>query len=242
MSEKKILKVDNVSKNFGGIQAVKDVSFDIYENEILGIIGPNGAGKSTVFNLITGYYPVSSGKVYYNDEDITHLRPHQVCHKGITRTFQVARPLGTLTVSENVLIGLLTKTNSVDKAKGQVNGILDRLGLSHKKNSCGNDLTTMERKRLEVARALATEPDLLLLDETMTGLKPQEQDMMLNVIMDLKKEMTIVVVEHVMRVIMSICERIVVLDQGEKLIEGLPDDVLNSQLVMDAYLGGVKLA
>ncbi len=242
MANKIILKVDNVSKNFGGIQAVKDVSFEIYENEILGVIGPNGAGKSTMFNLITGYYPVSSGKVYYKDRDITGLRPSQVCHLGITRTFQVARPLGSLTVAENVLIGLLAKIKSIDVAKGQVDGLLDRLGLSHKRDSCGNDLTTMERKRLEVARALATGPDILLLDETMTGLKPQEQDMMLNVIMDLKKEMTIVVVEHVMRVIMSICERIVVLDQGEKIIEGLPDEVLNSQVVMDAYLGGVKLA
>ncbi len=242
MANKLILKVDNVSKNFGGIQAVKDVSFEIFENEILGVIGPNGAGKSTIFNLITGYYPVSSGNVYYRGRDIIGLRPNQVCHLGITRTFQIARPLGSLTVAENVLIGLLAKVKSIDVAKGQVDELLDRLGLSHKRDSSGNDLTTMERKRLEVARALATGPDILLLDETMTGLKPQEQDMMLKVIMDLKKEMTIVVVEHVMRVIMSICERIVVLDQGEKIIEGLPDEVLNSQVVMDAYLGGVKLA
>ncbi|HWQ73866.1 MAG TPA: ABC transporter ATP-binding protein [Syntrophomonas sp.] len=233
-----ILSVDSICKRFGGLQATDKVSFDVHQGEILGIIGPNGAGKSTLFNLITGFYPVDSGAITYHGERIDKLTPDKICHKGITRTFQVAKPFPGLTIADNILVACLPKAAKVSQARAKVNDILKTVKLDQKADALGGDLTTLERKRLELGKALATNPEILLLDEVMTGLKPKEMDDMMDLIRELKKTKTIVIVEHVMRVIMNISDRIIVLDHGQKIAEGLPKEISENEQVIKAYLGG----
>lgn len=232
-----ILTIDGISKRFGGLLATDNVSFEVKQGEILGIVGPNGAGKSTLFNLITGFYPIDSGSITYHGERIDNSTPDKICHKGITRTFQVAKPFPGLTIFDNILVACLPKAAKVSEARAQVENILKIVKLDKKANSLGADLTTLERKRLELGKALATNPEVLLLDEVMTGLKPKEMDEMMDLIRELKKTKTIVIVEHVMRVIMNISDRIIVLDHGQKIAEGLPKEIAENEVVIKAYLG-----
>lgn len=215
-----ILQVQNISKSFGGLKATNGVSFDLHQNEILSIIGPNGAGKSTLFNLITNFYRIDEGDILYKGKNIVGLMPDQICKLGITRTFQVAKPFSGLTIFDNILVGCLPKSATVEEARSKVDGILKMVKLDKKADEMGGRLTTLERKRLELGKALATEPEVLMLDEVMTGLKPHEMEEMMAFIMDLKKRMTIVVVEHVMKVINTISDRVIVLDHGTKIAEG----------------------
>ncbi|RFU64821.1 ABC transporter ATP-binding protein [Peribacillus glennii] len=233
-----IIQVKEVAKQFGGLRAVNNVSFDVNSKEILGIIGPNGAGKTTLFNLISGSLPVTSGTVTFNGEDITSQKPFVICKKGIGRTYQVVKPFGGITVLENVMVGAFNKASSTKEAREYALEILKKVGLDKKKDQIGNSLTIADKKRLEVAKALATQPKLLLLDEVMAGLNPSEVKEMLPIIRGLRESgITIIIIEHIMEVIMSVCDRIVVIHHGEKIAEGTPKEIANNEEVIKAYFG-----
>jgi len=233
-----LLEIKNVSKRFGGLWALRNVSFEVEEGEIIGIIGPNGAGKTTLFNCITGFYKPDTGRIVFRGEDITGLPPYAICKKGITRTFQLTKAFNNLTVFDNVRIAALTKLKDMKEAEKEALNILEILGLSDKKYEIAGNLTVLERKRLELARALATKPKLLLLDEVMAGLKPAEIDEILEVVRDINKRgVTIIIVEHVIRAIMNVCKRVVVLDYGKKIAEGPSNEIVKDPRVVKAYLG-----
>jgi branched-chain amino acid transport system ATP-binding protein len=232
------LVVRNLSKRFGGLRAVQDVSFSVKENETMALIGPNGAGKTTSFNLITGYYRPDSGSVSAFGRELVGLRPHDVCALGLARTFQVAKPFGAMTVLANVMTGAFLRDKHVDAAATKAREAIDFVGLSAKTDSAARDLTTIDQRRLEMARALATEPRLLLLDEVMAGLNPSEIDQAVALVEKLSQRgLTIVIVEHVMRAIMAVARHIVVLDHGQKIAEGAPKDIVTNPDVIRAYLG-----
>ncbi len=233
-----ILEIKHVSKFFGGLAANSDVSFVMEEGMIMGLIGPNGAGKTTLFNCITGYYPPSRGEVLFNGQKMNGLEPDKVCKLGMARTWQKVRPLAKLSVLDNVMVGALCRTNSLKKARELAMEQIRVVRLEHKVNFPAGGLPIGERKKLEVARVLATQPTLLLLDEVMGGLNPAESEEIIQLILDIKKTgITQMVIEHDMKAIMRISDRIVVLNSGEKLAEGSPEEVVNNPEVVKAYLG-----
>jgi branched-chain amino acid transport system ATP-binding protein len=232
------LVIKDLSKRFGGLRAVQDVSFTVAENETLALIGPNGAGKTTSFHLITGFHRADSGSVQAFGREIVGLRPHQVCALGLARTFQVAKPFGAMTVLDNVMTGAFLRDRHVAVARDKAREAIDFVGLSARSNTAAKDLTTIDQRRLEMARALATDPRILLLDEVMAGLNPSEIDQAVALVGKLSvRGLTIVIVEHVMRAIMAVARRIVVLDHGQKIAEGAPRDIVENPEVIRAYLG-----
>jgi branched-chain amino acid transport system ATP-binding protein len=233
-----MLSVNDVSRSFGGLQALKSVTFEVRHGEILGLIGPNGAGKTTMFGVISGLVRPSSGTISYLDADITHLPPHRRALRGIGRTFQIVQPFVHVSTLDNVLIGLVAHGHSVAISRKIASETLDYLGLGPRKEIMAGRLTLPEKKRLELARAFAPRPKLLLLDEVMAGLTPTEVDELMPVLLNIRKEgTTILIVEHVMRAIMSISDRIVVLANGEKIAEGIPTDISRNDVVITSYLG-----
>jgi len=232
------LVIRNLSKRFGGLRAVQDLSFSVRDGETVALIGPNGAGKTTSFNLITGYYRPDTGSISAFGRELVGLRPHNICSHGLARTFQVARPFGKMTVLANVMTGAFLRNTNLDIARSRARAAIDFVGLSAKEHTAARELTTIDQRRLEMARALATEPRLLLLDEVMAGLNHAEIDQAVALIGNLSKRgLTIVIVEHVMRAIMAVARHIVVLDHGQKIAEGSPREVVANPEVIRAYLG-----
>jgi branched-chain amino acid transport system ATP-binding protein len=233
-----LLQVSRLTRHFGGLVAVNDLSFSIDEGEIVGLIGPNGAGKTTTFDLISGFIVPSSGDVTFNGKRLNGLKPHQVCHLGLTRTFQVVQPFPDMTAMENAMVGAFVRYADPVHAEAKAHQVLERVGMSHKAETLGRNLTLMELKRLEIGKALATEPHLLLLDEVASGLNTVEVEEILALVRQLNQEgVTLLVVEHVMKVIMSLSHRIVVLNFGQKIAEGTPQEVAHNPAVLEAYLG-----
>jgi branched-chain amino acid transport system ATP-binding protein len=233
-----ILEIRHVSKFFGGLAANSDVSFDVNEAEIVGLIGPNGAGKTTLFNCIVGYYPPSKGEILFDGRRMNGLQPDKVCKLGMARTWQKVRPLTNLSVLDNVVVGALRRTNSVKEAREHAHEQLRVVGLDKKSSISAGALPIGERKKLEVARVLATRPKMLLLDEVMGGLNPAESEEIIQLIMAIRaKGITQMVIEHDMKAIMRLSDRIVVLNSGEKLAEGPPKAIVENPQVIEAYLG-----
>jgi branched-chain amino acid transport system ATP-binding protein len=232
------LIITGLSKRFGGLRAVQDVSFTVRENETLALIGPNGAGKTTSFHLITGFHRADSGSVRAFGREIVGLRPHDVCAHGLARTFQVAKPFGAMTVLDNVMTGAFLRDRRVAAARDKALEVIEFVGLAARSRTQAKDLTTIDQRRLEMARALATQPKILLLDEVMAGLNPAEIDQAVALVGKLAASgLTIVIVEHVMRAIMAVARHIVVLDHGQKIAEGAPKDIVENPEVIRAYLG-----
>ncbi len=234
-----LLSLERVSKRFRGLVAVDSVSFAVPEGAIFAVIGPNGAGKTTLFNMIAGAIPPDSGTVSFAGEEITGLSPDAVCRRGIARTFQLVRPFPALSVEDNVIVGALLRRHDVGAARGQAQELLRRFDLFDRRYQKASSLTLPDRKRLEVVRALATEPKLLLLDEVVAGLRPTEVDRLVTVLRELNRDsgLTILLIEHVMRAVMALASRVLVLDHGTAIAEGEPRDVVRDPAVVQSYLG-----
>ncbi|MEJ2477301.1 MAG: ABC transporter ATP-binding protein [Desulfobacterales bacterium] len=233
-----ILEINNLVKDFGGLRAVDTLSLSITEGEILGMIGPNGAGKSTAFNCIAGVYAPTKGDVYFAGKKINGVKPWNLCKKGLARTFQIVKPFRTKSVLYNVMVGSFVTTDKTSVAEEKALNVLKILSFENKKDERAGNLTIAELKRLEIARALATEPKLLLFDEVMAGLRPAEVDEMVQIIKKLRDQgITIFVIEHIMRAIMALSDRIVVIHFGKKIAEGPPQEVASDENVIKAYLG-----
>jgi branched-chain amino acid transport system ATP-binding protein len=233
-----LLEVKKVSRFFGGLVAVKDVSFEVMKGEILALIGPNGAGKTTLFNVVNGFYAPSRGDVLFKGERISGLKPHQICQRGMARTFQVVKPLQRMSVLDNVIASAFLRAKNKSEAELIANEVLDFSGLTPDRDVISKGLPLGKRKRLEIARALATQPELLLLDESFAGLNHSELEESIGIIRKIKdRGITIMIIEHHIKVIMSISDRIVVLNYGEKIAEGTPVETGRNPLVIEAYLG-----
>jgi len=234
-----LLDIQTVTKKFGGLSALRNVDLKLEKEEIVGLIGPNGSGKTTLINVIAGFYKPDTGKVFFDGHEITGLYPHEIAYRGIVRTFQLTRPFGNLSVLENVTIGALLKKRTVEEAEREALEILRSIELYEMRNSRSKDLTTGNRKRLELARALAVGPRILLLDEVLAGLTTSEAQSVLSLLDKLRREhgVSFLIVEHIVRAIMTISDRIAVLDAGEKIAEGKPDSVAADETVRAIYLG-----
>ncbi len=237
-TERIMLETNKIEKKFGGLTAVNSVDMRVYEGETIGLIGANGAGKTTLFNMIAGFFKPSSGKITFMDKDITGLAAHKICHMGIGRTYQIVRPFASLTVVENTMVGAMIREKDVERARKRSEKILKFLGMEKRMNVVGKDLNLPELKRMEVARALATEPKLLLLDEVMAGLTPTDSAVFIELVRKIKDSgVTIIIIEHVMKAVMSLSDRIYVLNQGKLIAQGSPQEVAKSPEVIKSYLG-----
>ncbi len=238
-----LLQVDGVSKRFRGLVAVDRLSFDVPEGGIYAVIGPNGAGKTTLFNTIAGVFAPDGGEIRFAGERIDGSREDEICRRGIGRTFQIVRPFPALTVEDNVTIGALLRHHHLDDARRHARDVLERLDLADKRMQRASALTLPDRKRLEVARALATDPKLLLLDEVMAGLRPTETDRMVSILKEINRDtgITILLIEHVMRAVMALAARILVMHHGAAIAEGAPEEVVRDPAVIHSYLGAEEV-
>lgn len=240
-----ILEVSGVTKRFGGLQALTDVTTSVAEQEILGLIGPNGAGKTTLFNVINGIYPPNEGEVVFLGKNITNSKPYRLAHMGLARTHQIVQPLNELTVRENVMVGACfgRESHGLASAAKIAEEVLAFVQLSDKIDQLAGSLNVAQKKRLEMARSLAARPKLLLLDEVLAGLNPSEIAAMVETVKEIREQgITIIMIEHVMHAVMNVSDRIIVLDYGKLIAEGTPEEISKNEKVIEAYLGDPKLA